>query len=80
MAVPASTCSETRPAGHLTPSTGTGGMVLRPDPTPADRHVMANQTLLPTADTVERYLAIRGDHARLRPGVTALCDRLTAAG
>jgi hygromycin-B 7''-O-kinase len=41
---------------------------------------MANQTLLPTADTVEQYLAIRGDHARLRPGVTALCDRLGLRG
>ncbi len=37
---------------------------------------MANQTLLPIADTVAHYLAIRGDHARLQPGVTALCDRL----
>jgi hygromycin-B 7''-O-kinase len=41
---------------------------------------MGNQTLLPTADTLERYLAIRGDHARLRPGVTALCDRLGLHG
>jgi hygromycin-B 7''-O-kinase len=41
---------------------------------------MANQTLLPTADTLERYLAIRGDHARLQPGVTALCDRLGLHG
>src|SRR6266704_6753394 len=49
-------------------------------PNPADRHVMANQTLLPTADTLERYLAIRGDHARLRRGVTALCDRLGLHG
>ena len=44
-------------------------------PNRADHHAMANQTLLPTADTVERYLAIRGDHPRLRPGVTGLCDR-----
>jgi hygromycin-B 7''-O-kinase len=33
-------------------------------------------TLFPLADTVERYLAIRGDDARLRPAVMALCDRL----
>jgi hygromycin-B 7''-O-kinase len=32
--------------------------------------------LFPLADTVERYLAIRGDEARLRPAVTALCDHL----
>src|SRR6266542_2155953 len=38
------------------------------------------RVLLPTADTVDRYLAIRGDHARLRPGVTALCERLGLHG
>jgi hygromycin-B 7''-O-kinase len=37
---------------------------------------MPEQILFPLADTVERYLAIRGDEARLRPAVTALCDRL----
>jgi hypothetical protein len=47
---------------------------------PADRHVMGNQTLLPPADTLERYLAIRADHARLQPGVTALCERLSLRG
>jgi hygromycin-B 7''-O-kinase len=41
---------------------------------------MANQTLLPPADTLERYLAIRGDHARLQLGVTALCKRLGLRG
>ena len=37
---------------------------------------MPQQTLFPLADTVERYLAIRGDDARLRLAVTALCDHL----
>jgi Phosphotransferase enzyme family len=37
---------------------------------------MTSQTLFPLADTVERYLVIRGDDARLRPAVMALCDRL----
>jgi hygromycin-B 7''-O-kinase len=41
---------------------------------------MANQTLLPPADTLARYLAIRADHARLQPGVTALCDQLGLRG
>jgi hypothetical protein len=55
-------------------------MVLAIRPDPAHLHVMANPTLLPTADTLERYLAIRGDHARLQPGVTALCDGLGLHG
>ncbi len=41
---------------------------------------MANQTLLPPADTLERYLAVRADQARLQPGVTALCERLGLRG
>jgi hygromycin-B 7''-O-kinase len=37
-------------------------------------------TLLPSIETVEHYLALRGDHARLQRGVTALCDRLGLRG
>lgn len=37
---------------------------------------MPETMLFPLADTEDRYLAIRGDEARLRPGVTALCDHL----
>jgi hypothetical protein len=37
---------------------------------------MPQQTPFPLADTVERYLAIRGDDSRLRLAVTALCDHL----
>jgi hygromycin-B 7''-O-kinase len=41
---------------------------------------MTDQPLLPTADTLEGYLAIRADHARLQPGVIALCERLGLHG
>jgi hygromycin-B 7''-O-kinase len=41
-----------------------------------DRMGMPKPMLFPLADTEERYLAIRGDEARLRPAVTALCDHL----
>lgn len=41
---------------------------------------MPKQALLPVADTVEDYLAIRGDDARLRRAVSALCDRLGLGG
>jgi hygromycin-B 7''-O-kinase len=37
-------------------------------------------TLFPSIQTVEHYLAIRGDHARLQRGATALCDRLGLRG
>jgi hypothetical protein len=37
---------------------------------------MPEPMLFPLADTVERYLAIRGDESRLRSAVTALCDHL----
>ncbi|SHF79318.1 aminoglycoside phosphotransferase family protein [Streptoalloteichus hindustanus] len=41
---------------------------------------MPAETLLPAADTVERYDAVRSDESLLLPGVTALCDRLGLLG
>lgn len=41
---------------------------------------MADNVLLPVVQTQEQFEAIRRDEARLRPGVTAICNHLGLRG
>jgi hygromycin-B 7''-O-kinase len=41
---------------------------------------MPDDVLLPAVRTLEQFEAVRRDDARLRPGVTAICDRLGLRG